>query len=96
MYERSAGFHPVSLEAASSVFLSTFGTNIAEFRIRCDNLIMAPPDHLERRNHRLKSLDEFEPLPWHQKRRENTRIKLTVLVMAGLAIGGSIGWLLAA
>jgi len=40
-------------------------------------------------SNRLKSLDEFELMPWHQWARQ----RLWPLVMIGLLIGGALGWL---
>lgn len=56
---------------------------------------MTPPDQLQGRERRLKSLDEFEPLPWHRKRSVSNVRKLALLAIIGIVIGGSIGWVLA-
>ena len=56
---------------------------------------MTPSDQLQGRERRLRSLDEFEPLPWHRKPRRTTDVlKLVLLAMVGIVVGGSVGWML--
>lgn len=55
---------------------------------------MIPSDQLPGRERRLRSLDEFEPLPWHRKRDKKDALKLALLAMVGIVVGGAVGWML--
>lgn len=55
---------------------------------------MTPSDQLQGRERRLRSLDEFEPLPWHRKRGRKDGVKLALLALVGIVVGGTVGCML--